>query len=86
MSDIALLNVIDIAAVGTALLAAWFWYRAGGRPPRRISKDEELDAADLNRIVVALQRAAILNRRAALASAASATMIAVSVVASWIVG
>lgn len=86
MSDITILNLLDIAAIGAALLAAWFWFLAGGRPPRRISKEEELDAADINRIVVALQRAAILNRRAAMASAASASMIAVSMLASWILG
>lgn len=78
-----ILNILDFLAIAAALLAAWYWYLAGGRPPRRISGDEELDAADINRIVVALQRAAILNRRAALASAASASMIALSLVASW---
>ncbi len=80
-----MLQIFDLAAIAAALLAAWFWYRAGGDPPRRVTRDEELDAADINRIVVALHRAAILNRRAAIASAASATMIALRLVASWIV-
>lgn len=85
MRDIAILTVMDVAAIAAALVAAWFWYQAGARPPRRVTKDEELDAADINRIVVALQRAAILNQRAALASAASATMIALNILATWIV-
>ncbi|WPZ32455.1 hypothetical protein T8K17_14520 [Thalassobaculum sp. OXR-137] len=79
----ALVQILELLAIAAALLAAWYWYRAGDRPPRRISGDEELDAADLNRIVVALHRAAILNRRAALASAASASMIALSMITSW---
>jgi hypothetical protein len=79
----ALVQILELLAIAAALLAAWYWYQAGDRPPRRISSDEELDAADINRIVVALHRAAILNRRAALASAASASMIALSMITSW---
>ncbi len=74
--------VLDAAAIGTALVAAWFWYMAGTRSVRRISRFERLDAADLNRIVVAFNRSAILNRRAALASAASAVCIALRFAAS----
>lgn len=71
-----LFTILDLAAIATALVAAWLWYRAGIRPVRRISQHEELDAADLNRIVVALNRSALLNRRAALASAGSALCLA----------
>lgn len=67
-----LFYILDMAAIVTALIAAWFWYRAGSRMVRRISQFEQLDAADINRIVIAFNRGAILNRRAALASAASA--------------
>ena len=68
----AMFYVLDTAAIATALVAAWFWYRAGIGSVRRISRFERLDAADINRIVVALNRSAILNRRVALAPAASA--------------
>lgn len=80
-----MLLLLDLAAIAAALMAAWFWYLAGGHQPRRVTRDEELDAADINRIVVALHRAAILNRRAAVASAASATMIALRLVAPWLI-
>jgi hypothetical protein len=43
---------------------------------------EELNAAGINRIVVAVNRSAILNRRAALASAASAACFALRFAAS----
>lgn len=33
--------VLDGAAIATALIAAWFWYQAGARSVRRISRFEE---------------------------------------------
>lgn len=78
--------VLDLLGIATALLAASLWYASGRRRLRRISRFEELDAADLNRIVTALNRSAVLNSRAALAAAASAASLAlrfaVDVVAS----
>ena len=78
--------VLDLLGIATALLAASLWYASGRRRLRRISRFEELDAADLNRIVTALNRSAALNSRAALAAAASAASLAlrfaVDVVAS----
>lgn len=71
-----LFYVLDTLAIVAALGASWLWYMAGHRPVRRISRFEELDAADINRIVVSMNRTAILNRRAALATAASAAFIA----------
>lgn len=79
-----LFTVLDIAAILTALVAAAFWYQAGAHTVRRISRFETLDAADLNRLVVAMNRSAILNRRAALASAASAICFALRFAASLI--
>lgn len=38
----ALVQILELLAIAAALLAAWYWYRAGDRPPRRISGDEEL--------------------------------------------
>ena len=78
----ALFYVLDTLAIVTALLASWLWYSAGRRPVRRISRSEELDAADINRIVTAINRSALLNRRAALATAASAACLAFRFAAS----
>lgn len=81
-----LLTVLDVIAIGSALLAAFLWYTAGSRPVRRISRFEELDAADINRIVVAMNRSAILNRRAALATAASTACLAIRFAAGLAAG
>lgn len=67
---------LDLVGLVTAVVAAWFWYLSGRRRLRRISRFEELDAADLNRIVTAFNRSATLNKRAALAAAASAGALA----------
>lgn len=69
-------RILDFLALSTALLAAWLWYKAGSCPTRRISLGETIDAQDFNRIVTAINRAGILNRRAALATAASALAVA----------
>ena len=71
-----LVLVLDLCAIAAALLAAWLWYLAGRRRVRRISRFEDLDAADLNRIVTTINRSSLLNRRAALAAAASAGCLA----------
>ena len=62
-----LLILLDLAAILSSLAAAGLWYQAGARTIRRVSRFETLDNADLNRMVVAMNRSAILNRRAALA-------------------
>jgi hypothetical protein len=83
---LVLFYALDILAIGTALGASWLWYMAGRRPVRRISRFEELNAADINRIVVAMNRSAILNRRAALATAVSAACLALRFAADLVVG
>ena len=79
--------VLDALGVATALLAAWWWYLAGTRRLRRVSRSEALDAADLNRIVTAVNRNAVLGCRAALAAAVSAACVAlrfaVDLVSVW---
>lgn len=75
------LIVLDVFGIATALLASWLWYAAGRRRLRRVSRFEELDAADLNRIVTMFNRSSLLNRRAALAAAASAAVLALRFVA-----
>lgn len=77
-----LFYALDTLAIFAALGAAWLWYQAGRRTVRRISRFEDLNAADVNRMVVAMNRSAILNRRAALASAASAACFALRFAAS----
>jgi hypothetical protein len=71
-----MLLVIDTFSIVSALLASWLWFRASGKRLRRISRDEVIDSADLNRIVVAINRAQILNSQAALATAVSAFIVA----------
>jgi outer membrane protein assembly factor BamE (lipoprotein component of BamABCDE complex) len=71
-----LARLLDALALLSALLAAWLWYRASSTRQRRIGKSEALDHRDINRIIVAMNRSQILNRRAALATAASALAIA----------
>ncbi|WP_211643682.1 hypothetical protein [Loktanella sp. SALINAS62] len=67
--------VLDAFGLFTAAAAAWFWYLSGKRRLRRVSRFEELNYADLNRIVTAFNRAATLNRQAAKAAAASAAAL-----------
>ena len=81
----ALFIVLDLAAILSSLLAAGLWYRAAARTTRRVSRFETLDQADLNRMVVAMNRSAILNRRAALASAAAAICFALRFAGSLVV-
>lgn len=70
-----LLQVLDFAIIAAALMSAWMWWKASRQRMRRISRREELDAADINRLVTALNRTQILNARAAL-STAVATVLA----------
>jgi len=68
----SLIVLLDLFAMAAALLAAAFWFMASRHRVRRVSRFEVLDAADLNRLVVAINRNQILNSRAALAAGVSA--------------
>ncbi|HYW17578.1 MAG TPA: hypothetical protein VE891_15675 [Allosphingosinicella sp.] len=68
---------LDLAIVACAAASGLFWYLASRRLVRRISRSEALDSLDLNRIIVAFNRAQILNRRAALATSATGMLAAV---------
>jgi hypothetical protein len=70
-----LIIALDAAALLTTVAAALFWYRASQRGLRRLTIHETFDYHDLNRIVNAINRNNILNRRAALASGGSALLI-----------
>lgn len=72
---LALAVVLDLAAIAASALAAWFWYLASRQHIHRVCYDEVFDYHDLNRVIVAFNRSAIRNRRAALASAVAAALI-----------
>lgn len=81
-----LATLLDALGIAAALLAAWLWYLTGRRRLRRVSRFEVLDAADLNRLVTAINRSNILNGRAALAAAASAFCLALRLAVDLIAG
>lgn len=66
--------VFDILIITAALPSSWLWWSASRNRVRRISRHEVLDAADINRLVIALNRTQILNARAALATAVAAVL------------
>lgn len=70
----AVIYLLDVAIVIAACVSAWFWLQASGKPMRRVSRFEEFDNADLNRVIVAMNRARLLNARAAVATAVAALL------------
>ncbi|WP_296571636.1 hypothetical protein [Phreatobacter sp.] len=72
--------VLDLLIASAACLSAWFWWIASRQRVRRISRNEELDAADMNRIVTTLNRTQILNSRAALFTALAALIAALRII------
>ncbi len=68
---------LDFATIVASALAAWFWYQASANLLHRVHASEKFDYHDLNRVIVAINRNAIRNRRAALASAVAATLLAI---------
>jgi hypothetical protein len=77
--DTGLFLALDLSIVFATLASAWLWWRASQRQVRRVTRDEVLDAADINRLVIALNRTQILNSRAALATAGAAVLAAIRV-------
>ena len=69
-------GLLDMLALAAALIAAWLWFTASSYQVRRVKKSEQLDHLDMNRIITAINRTQTLNRRAALATGASALLIA----------
>jgi len=67
---------LDVAIGLGALASSYVWWHASRQRLRRISRLEELDAGDMNRIVTALNRTQILNARAALLASATAALAA----------
>lgn len=64
--------ILDVLIVCAAGGSAWLWWAASRRKVRPVRRDEVLDAADINRIVTAMNRAQILNSRAAVATGCAA--------------
>jgi hypothetical protein len=72
MPELAL--ALDCLVLLAAFFSAFLWLRASRHRLRRVSRHEVLDAADINRIVIALNRTQILNSRAALSTACVAAL------------
>ncbi len=78
--------ILDLVAIFAALVASWLWFRASQNRVRRVSKVEELSSADINRIVVSINRSQILNSQAALATAISAISVAARMILAMVSG
>lgn len=72
-----MLAVLDSLIGLGALASSFVWWLASRQRLRRISRLDELEAGDMNRIVTALNRTQILNARAALLASATALLAAV---------
>lgn len=70
-------TILDLAIVGFAMASAWLWWASGRHRARRITRREELSAADINRLVVALNRSQMLNTRAAFTTACAGALAAI---------
>jgi hypothetical protein len=70
----------DVLTIILTFVAALLWFTASRNRYRRISHKEQVDAGDLNRIIVALNRSQIQNGRAALATAAAAFALTIRLV------
>jgi hypothetical protein len=80
-----LLTLLDLAAILASAIAAWLWWRASRSRAHRMTIHDDFDYHDINRLVVAFNRAAIRNENAALASALAAAIVAVVLAVShWI--
>jgi len=67
--------VLDLIAMLAAFVSSVLWFLASGKSLRRVYKGEALDEHDMNRLITAFNRNQILNGRAALATAISATAV-----------
>ncbi len=80
--------LLDLFIVAAAFFSGIFWWQASRTRMRRICRDEMLDHADFNRMVVAYNRTQILNARAAIATAAAgilaAMRLSITLIVDWI--
>ena len=68
------LLLLDFSIALAAAVSGISWLQASRGQMRRINACEKLDNHDVNRLVVAFNRAQLLSRRAALATAAAALL------------
>lgn len=73
-------TLLDLSALASAIAAAWYWWLASRVNLRRLSKFENLDYQDMNRLIVSFNRAQILSGRAAFATGLSAIFVAARLV------
>lgn len=66
--------VLDVTIILAAVMSPWFWLQGAGKRQRRVSKFEDFNHADLNRLVTALNRTRILNPPAAVTTAVAALL------------
>ena len=71
-----LIILLDLSIIAFAVASALLWWASSRHRVRRISRLDEPDAADINRLVVALNRSQILNSRAALTTACAGILAA----------
>lgn len=76
-----MLLAFDLLIGAGALASAYLWWLASRQRPRRVSRLEEFNAADINRILTVVNRAQILSSRAALAASFVAAIASIRVVA-----
>jgi hypothetical protein len=74
------LFILDLLIAGFALASAYLWALASRHRVRRVSRHEELDVADINRLIIALNRTQILNARAAMTTACAAVLAALRLI------
>lgn len=70
-----MVQILDVIAMLAAFVSAILWFKASGRSLRRVYKGEVIDEHDINRIIIAFNRNQVLNGRAALATAFSASAV-----------
>lgn len=68
--------ILDLSIAGFAISSVLLWWTSSRHRVRRISRREALDAADINRLVGALNRAQMLNMRAAFMTACAGALAA----------
>lgn len=72
-----LIVILDLSIISFAVTSSVLWWASSRHRVRRISRLDEPDAADINRLVVALNRSQILNSRAALTTACAGVLAAI---------
>lgn len=77
--------LLDLSIVAAAFLSGIFWWQASRKRSRRTSRDEVLDYADFNRLIVAFNRTQILNARAAISTAIAGILAGLRLSANMIV-